>query len=391
MNRTNFRRRDIDLSKQIPIIKDINEVYKKEDNSALNWVGNSYLEGKSDPKAILEAEVKRIMELFDKKKSIIIPGSEKFDKSSQSNTGEGKFTTVAAYKQTEFIRPKNYILYSEKNRIDPKVKDYEATVSDMTFLKFENNPITVDELEKIISALENDINKGEMIPPERVKEIIISIIPDKKHSVEKIYKYWNTRREDFKKSLLRKYWKDQKHSDKFLSTTFARREREKMTTRRNKKNETEGLRKLKEIQETTQNYLHAIVTSMREKENSKKALLLVQHLEFSHEISVCKGEKNTTEDKWKEFIKNNPIKPLKSWSPKKIAGDENIPPLGLKLPIKQPRIVDHSDSNATNDTKDRPLRPIRHPKKHSLEIKPDQIVPHKDTKKNQKKKKKEIS
>ncbi len=36
--------------------------------------------------------------------------------------------------------------------------------------------------------MENDINKGEMIPAERAKELIINIIPDKKDHVDKIYK-----------------------------------------------------------------------------------------------------------------------------------------------------------------------------------------------------------
>jgi hypothetical protein len=44
---------------------------------------------------------------------------------------------------------------------------------------------------------------------------------------------------------VRKFWKDQKYTDKYLGTTFRRREREKMKTRRNKKNEFEGLQKVR--------------------------------------------------------------------------------------------------------------------------------------------------
>ncbi len=167
----------------------------------MNWVGNIPGEGKPDPKSIIEFEKKRIVELFDKKKTILIPKVEKFEKSAisaqsqpttenqQKQTGEGNFSTLnLSYKPTEFVRPKHYIVYSEKNRLEPKGKDYEATLYDLNFLKFENNFISVEELEKIISALENDINKGEMIPQERIREIILSVIPEKNQYVDKIYK-----------------------------------------------------------------------------------------------------------------------------------------------------------------------------------------------------------
>jgi hypothetical protein len=173
MNRTNIRHRAVDLGKPLQIIRDINELYKKEDNLAITPNG----ENKYDGKSILEQEMKKIIDCFDKKKTIVIPGEK----------GEGNFTTHnLQYKQTEYIRPKNYIVYSEKNRLEPKGKDYEISMSDLNFLKFEHFFISELELEKIISALENDINKGEMIPNDRVKEIISSIIPDKKQHVDKI-------------------------------------------------------------------------------------------------------------------------------------------------------------------------------------------------------------
>ena len=176
------------------IIRDLGEFYKKEDASALSWVKDSLGEVKYEPKAILEAEVKKIIELFDKKKTIVIPKVEMqnslvAEKPAAQPSGEGKFSThQVAYKQSEFVRPKHYLVYSEKNRLEPKGKDYEASVIDLNFLKFEKDFISSEELEKIISALENDINKGEMIPNERVKEIILNIIPEKKQHVDKIIK-----------------------------------------------------------------------------------------------------------------------------------------------------------------------------------------------------------
>lgn len=140
---------------------------------------------------VVEYEIKKIIELFDKKKTIVIPRAEDISKNSNAsgNIESGNFSTLnLSYKQTEFIRPNHLIVYSEKNRLEPKEKDYEASISDLNFLNFEKYFITVEQLEKIISALENDINKGEMIPAERAREIIANIIPDKKDHIEKIFK-----------------------------------------------------------------------------------------------------------------------------------------------------------------------------------------------------------
>ena len=60
----------------------------------------------------------------------------------------------------------------------------------------------------------------------------------------KIKQYWASRRDDSKKSLLRKLWKEQKFTDKHLMNTFKKREREKMRTRRFKKNDQEGIDKV---------------------------------------------------------------------------------------------------------------------------------------------------
>jgi hypothetical protein len=168
-------------------VTDINEVFKKEDTSALNWVSSSYLEEKRDPKALGDAEIKRILDLFDKKKNIVIPKSEEKKETLPGQNGEGKFSINENYQQTHFEKPKHYIVFSQKNQLEPKTKDYEATIHDMNFLKYENF-ITLEELEKIISDLENDINKGEMIPTERIREIITRTIPDNKSQVDKICK-----------------------------------------------------------------------------------------------------------------------------------------------------------------------------------------------------------
>jgi hypothetical protein len=186
MNRTNFRPRQLDYSKPIQLISDINEVFKKEDFLSSSWsMGNSF-EEKRTPS---EIEIKRVIDLFDKKKTIVIPKVEKLNEggNSVSATGEGNFSIDLNYKQRLYERPKHYIVHSQKNVLEPQAKDYEASIHDMNFLKYENT-ITLEELEKIISELENDINKGEMIPQERIREIILRIIPDRKGFVDKISK-----------------------------------------------------------------------------------------------------------------------------------------------------------------------------------------------------------
>lgn len=185
-HRPTFRPRNVDTSKPMLLIRDMTDFVKKEESSSLNWGIGMTSDMRFDSKAIVETEVKKICELFDKKKTIVIP---KVEASGSSNTGEGKFTTHSLeYKQSEFHRPRHYIVYSEKNRLEPQGKDYEATCTDLNFLKYENNFISVDKFEEIISALENDINKGEMIPNERVREIIYGLIPEKKQHIDKLTK-----------------------------------------------------------------------------------------------------------------------------------------------------------------------------------------------------------
>jgi hypothetical protein len=125
-------------------------------------------------------EIKRIIDLFEKKKTIIIPKTENI-------TGEGNFTVNLNYQQKLFDRPKHLIVYSQKCNLEPTTKDYEATIHDMNFLKYEKN-ISLDDIERVITDLENDVNKGEMIPYDRIKEIIIRVLPDKKSQADRIAK-----------------------------------------------------------------------------------------------------------------------------------------------------------------------------------------------------------
>ena len=151
--------------------------------------------------------------------------------------------------------------------------------------------IKFEDLEKIISLLENDIGTGEQIPPERVKELIRENYPQYEIYIDKISQYFFTRREVFKKSFLRKFWKEQKSTDKYITTTFRRREREKMKTRKNKQNELESLEKIKDVKKLSNELISPILNSMIQKEELKKIMIKINDYIFKSEIAFLKGEK----------------------------------------------------------------------------------------------------
>ena len=268
----------------------------------------------------IENELNKILELYDKKKIIIIPNTEKIDnnindsnkekknKLQNKNTSDkkeanSKFNYNIEYSRKEFKRPDHYIIYSEKNRLENSKREYEATDTDINFIpQFVENSIKVEDLEKIICLLENDIGTGEQIPPERVKELIKENFPKYEEYIEKISNYFYTRREIFKKSLLRKYWKEQKSTDKYITTTFRRRDREKMKTRKNKQNESESLDKIKDVKNLLNTYILQILTLMNQKEDLNKLRIKIKDYIFKCEISNLKREKlpKQIEDSWKK-------------------------------------------------------------------------------------------
>ena len=181
MNKPSFRQRPIDYSKPLQLIKDINEVKKTADQAEKEEI------------TIMESELKKILELYDRKKSIIIPKTEKIykplnEKNEKSKTAPSanKFDSGLEYKQNVFIRPEHYLIYSERSRIENHKRDYEASRHDANFLNYENNFMTLEELEIVISTLENDIGHGELIPRERISQLILSIYPDKADYVKKL-------------------------------------------------------------------------------------------------------------------------------------------------------------------------------------------------------------
>ena len=268
----------------------------------------------------IENELNTILKLYDEKKIIIIPNTQKIDNnindsnkekknklqnknSSDKKEANSKYKYNIEYTRKEFKRPDHYIIYSEKNRLENSKREYEATDTDINFIpQFVENSIKVEDLEKIICLLENDIGSGEQIPSERVKELIKENFPKYEEYNEKISNYFFTRREIFKKSLLRKYWKEQKSTDKYITTTFRRRDREKMKTRKNKQNELESLDKIKEVKNLSNSYILPILNAMIQKEELNKIMIKMKDYIFKSEISILKGEKlpKQIEDSWKK-------------------------------------------------------------------------------------------
>lgn len=103
---------------------------------------------------------------------------------------------------------------------------------------------------------------------------------------------------------MRKYWKDQKYTDKYLCSTFRKRECPKMKTRRNKSQHTECLQKLNDMKQNTQIYLTELIKFISCREKIKRNILLLQN--YNYELKLCstKAEKTRIEREFKELSKH---------------------------------------------------------------------------------------
>ena len=195
-NRDGMRPRQIDDNKPFQVIKDIENTKKTlppEEKKELEKI---------------EIYLKKVINHFDNKKKIQIPktiilennnlnNNEKNDKKKQNINNS--ISDIPVYELKEYKRPENYIIYSSKERDQPKSKDYEAKYSDQIFLKYHGNFMKLEILEKIISSLENNIGKGEKIPDEMAKKIIEDNFIQYKSKSDLIIKHFNERRNEFKK------------------------------------------------------------------------------------------------------------------------------------------------------------------------------------------------
>ena len=182
----------------------------------------------------------------------------------------------------------------------------------------------IEELEKIISALENNIGKSEKIPDEMAKKIIEENFSKYKSESEMIIKYFNDRRSELKKSLLRKYWRVQKSTDKYFTTTFRRRERDKMKIRKNNQKKEESFTKVKMAGDLCQTHLLSIIKSMTDKEMLNRQLIYLDNVAFMSKVSTIQKNKIP-----KEYVNQN--NEIVSFMKKKGINLVEIPPPKIEI------------------------------------------------------------
>ena len=293
-------------------------------------------------------DIKKVLHAFDTKKKIQIPKSlnnisinnnnsknNNLDKNERKKNNQQ--STYINFELSEFKRPDSYIIYSSKEREQLNIKDYEAKSADFLFLEYHGDFMKIEELEKIISVLENNIGKSEKIPDEMAKKIIEENFSKYKSESEMIIKYFNDRRSELKKSLLRKYWRLQKSTDKYFTTTFRRRERDKMKIRKNNQKKEESFTKVKMAGDLCQTHLLSIIKSMSEKEILNRQLIYLDNVAFMSKISTIQKNKIPKEyvnqnNEIVSFMKKKGINLIENPPPKiEIKEEEDK---GEKIPIK---------------------------------------------------------
>ena len=193
---------------------------------------------------------------------------------------------------TEFKRPDSYIIYSSslQDKINKEKKVYEATEADKYFLNIRQNFMSLDELENIITELENNCTneKDDKINEESARNIIEKNYPKYLNYADSIINHFKDRRMSIKKSLIRKKWHKNKSTDKYLTNTFKRRASDKRQTRKSNQNKGESLDKIKEAKKSCEDFLVDLMNEMTLKENNKKNLIKLEELMFLSEIDKIK-------------------------------------------------------------------------------------------------------
>ena len=332
-HRDGIRPRPIDDSKQNMIIKDLAE--------AKNNATDKDQENKIND---IEKDLYKIIEYFDKKKKNQIPKAKIINEKNDKNENNVNYSVnnniiytieksndpnqnnsqyILNCKLTEFRRPESYIIYSSslQDKLNSQRKIYEATEADKYFLTIRQNFMNLEELENIMTDLENNCTneKDDKINEESARNII-----EKKYSkylnyIDSIINHFKDRRMSIKKSLIRKKWHKNKSTDKFLTNTFKRRASDKRQTRKNNQNKGESLEKIKEAKKFCEDYLSLLMNDMSIKETSKKNLLKIEEFIFLSEINKFKKE-NIPDARIKE---NKSI--LKEIEKNNKKNEENIP------------------------------------------------------------------
>ena len=364
-HRDGIRPRPIDDSKQNLIIKDLAE--------AKNNATDKDQENKIND---IEKDLYKIIEYFDKKKKNQIPKAKIINEKNDKNENNVNYSVnnniiytieksndpnqnnsqyILNCKLTEFRRPESYIIYSSslQDKLNSQRKIYEATEADKYFLTIRQNFMSLEELENIMTDLENNCTneKDDKINEESARNII-----EKKYSkylnyIDSIINHFKDRRMSIKKSLIRKKWHKNKSTDKFLTNTFKRRASDKRQTRKNNQNKGESLEKIKEAKKFCEDYLSLLMNDMSIKETSKKNLLKIEEFIFLSEINKFKKENipdaRIKENKsiLKEIEKNN--KKNEENIPKSTNNQKNISrnPNDSSIAASQNRIKNNINTN----------------------------------------------
>ena len=364
-HRDGIRPRPIDDSKQNLIIKDLAE--------AKNNATDKDQENKIND---IEKDLYKIIEYFDKKKKNQIPKAKIINEKNDKNENNVNYSVnnniiytieksndpnqnnsqyILNCKLTEFRRPESYIIYSSslQDKLNSQRKIYEATEADKYFLTIRQNFMSLEELENIMTDLENNCTneKDDKINEDSARNII-----EKKYSkylnyIDSIINHFKDRRMSIKKSLIRKKWHKNKLTDKFLTNTFKRRASDKRQTRKNNQNKGESLEKIKEAKKFCEDYLSLLMNDMSIKETSKKNLLKIEEFIFLSEINKFKKENipdaRIKENKsiLKEIEKNN--KKNEENIPKSTNNQKNISrnPNDSSIASSQSRIKNNINTN----------------------------------------------
>jgi len=97
----------------------------------------------------------------------------------------------------------------------------------------------LEVMEKFIDAWEQDTQKGEIIPLDRARVIIVEELNESSYwkdspgsdIISKLYSYWSDRRLLLKHALVRKFWKSESANDHWLREVFQPRNHERMRLR----------------------------------------------------------------------------------------------------------------------------------------------------------------
>ena len=334
-HRDGIRPRPIDDHKPYFVIKDLAQAKLTSNKEGQTELSN------------IEKELYKVLDYYDKRKKIEIPKTkiinEKNDKNenknnyninnniiyineNNDNTNQNNNPYILNYKLSEYKRPDNYIIYSSsnKNKIESTKKIYEAKEADKIFLNIHQNFTKIEELENIIIDLENKSTneKDDKINEENAKKILETKYTNYKNYIDSIINHFKDRRNSIKKSLIRNKWHLNKSTDKFLNTTFRKRERDKIKTRKNNQNKQESLIKISEAEFYCKNNLLQLLNDMANKEMSKKLLLKIDENIFLSECDkIKKIEIPAQRIKENNIIKENIEKNVKLLNKK---SDSNI-------------------------------------------------------------------